>query len=88
MALQYMATVQHGEMNAFNIPRVVNTKEIAEEHLIPLELLAKVLQTLAKYGMIESFNIRVTASHFFLLLKQYVVIKYTQMTKVRLYCSH
>ncbi len=56
MALQYMATVQHGEMNAFNIPRVVNTKEIAEGHLIPLELLAKVLQTLAKYGMIESQN--------------------------------
>lgn len=56
MALQYMATVQNGEMSAFNIPRVVNTKEIAEEHLIPLELLAKVLQTLAKYGMIESQN--------------------------------
>ena len=56
MALQYMATVQNGEMNALNIPRVVNTKEIAEEHLIPLELLAKVLQTLAKHGMIESQN--------------------------------
>ena len=56
MALQYMATVQNEEMNSFNIPRVVNTKEIAEEHLIPLELLAKVLQTLAKYGMIESQN--------------------------------
>ena len=56
MALQYMATVQQGEMNAFNIHRVVNTKEIAEEHLIPLELLAKVLQTLAKHQMIESQN--------------------------------
>ena len=56
MALQYMATVQQGEMNAFNIHRVVNTKEIAEEHLIPLELLAKVLQTLAKHEMIESQN--------------------------------
>jgi len=56
MALQYMATVQSGEMNACNIPRVVNTKEIAEEHLIPLELLAKVLQTLAKHEMIESQN--------------------------------
>ena len=57
MALQYMATVQYGEMNAsFNIHRVVNTKEIAEEHLIPLELLAKVLQTLAKHEMIESQN--------------------------------
>ena len=56
MALQYMATVQNGEMNAFNIHRVVNTKEIAEEHLIPLELLAKVLQTLAKHEMIESQN--------------------------------
>jgi Rrf2 family protein len=56
MALQYMATVQYGELNAFNIHRVVNTKEIAEEHLIPLELLAKVLQTLAKHEMIESQN--------------------------------
>ena len=33
-----------------------NTKEIAEEYNIPLELLAKVLQTLAKHGMIESHN--------------------------------
>lgn len=56
MALQYMATVQQEEMNAFNIHRIVNTKEIAEEHLIPLELLAKVLQTLAKHEMIESQN--------------------------------
>ena len=30
--------------------RVVNTKEIAEEYNIPLELLAKVLQALAKSG--------------------------------------
>ncbi len=56
MALQYMAMVQQEEMNAFNIHRIVNTKEIAEEHLIPLELLAKVLQTLAKHEMIESQN--------------------------------
>ncbi len=56
MALQYMATVQQEEMNAFNIHRIVNTKEIAEEHMIPLELLAKVLQTLAKHEMIESQN--------------------------------
>jgi Rrf2 family protein len=56
MALQYMATVQFGEMNTLNTFRVVNTKEIAEEHHIPLELLAKVLQTLAKHEMIESQN--------------------------------
>ena len=56
MALQYMATVQYGEIHALNRFRVVNTKEIAEEHHIPLELLAKVLQTLAKHEMIESQN--------------------------------
>ena len=56
MALQYMATVQYGEMNSLNTYRVVNTKEIAEENRIPLELLAKVLQTLAKHEMIESQN--------------------------------
>ena len=56
MALQYMAMVQYGETNALSTYRVVNTKEIAEEHHIPLELLAKVLQTLAKHEMIESQN--------------------------------
>ena len=35
---------------------MVNTKEIAEEYNIPLELLAKVLQTLAKNALIESHN--------------------------------
>jgi Rrf2 family protein len=35
---------------------VVNTKEIAEEYNIPLELLAKVLQVLSKQGLIESHN--------------------------------
>ncbi len=53
MALQHIASVQYGDLaNA----RVVNTKEIAEEYHIPVELLAKVLQTLAKHGMIESHN--------------------------------
>jgi Rrf2 family protein len=53
MALQHIATVQFGDV----MPgRVVNTKEIAEEYNIPLELLAKVLQTLAKNGLIESHN--------------------------------
>ena len=51
MALQHIA--QFGDV----MPgRVVNTKEIAEEYNIPLELLAKVLQTLAKNGLIESHN--------------------------------
>ena len=45
MALQHIAAVQFGDVTP---GRVVNTKEIAEEYNIPLELLAKVLQTLAK----------------------------------------
>ena len=53
MALQYMATVQFGDVTE---ARVVNTKEVAEEHNIPVELLAKVLQTLAKQDIIESHN--------------------------------
>ena len=53
LALQHIATVQFGDIrNA----RVVNTKEIAEEYHIPAELLAKVLQALAKHGIIESHN--------------------------------
>lgn len=53
MALQYMASVQFGDVTR---ARIVNTKEIAEEYHIPVELLAKVLQTLAKHGLIESQN--------------------------------
>jgi Rrf2 family protein len=53
MALQYMASVQYGDLAH---ARVVNTKEIAEEYNIPVELLAKVLQTLAKHGLVESQN--------------------------------
>ena len=53
MALQHIALVQFGDITP---GRVVNTKEIAEEYNIPVELLAKVLQTLAKYGLIESHN--------------------------------
>ena len=41
MALQHIASVQFGDVTP---GRVVNTKEIAEEYNIPLELLAKVLQ--------------------------------------------
>ena len=36
--------------------RVVNTREIAEEYNIPVELLAKILQKLAKKGLIVSQN--------------------------------
>jgi Rrf2 family protein len=53
MALQYIASVQFGDVTR---ARIVNTKEIAEEHNIPVELLAKVLQALAKSGIIESHN--------------------------------
>ena len=40
MALQYMASLQYGDVSHVEAIRVVNTKEIAEEHHIPLELLA------------------------------------------------
>ncbi len=53
LSLQYMATVQNG-IDTHH--RVVNTKEIAEEHHIPVELLAKVLQTLARHQLIESHH--------------------------------
>lgn len=48
MAVQYMSSS--------GTDRVVNTKEIAEEYRIPVELLAKVLQKLAKKGLIVSQN--------------------------------
>lgn len=35
--------------------RLVNTKEIAEHYHIPVELLAKIMQVLARRGMVESF---------------------------------
>ncbi len=53
LSLQYMAMVQNG-IDTHH--RVVNTKEIAEEHHIPVELLAKVLQTLARHQLIESHH--------------------------------
>lgn len=53
LALQYMAAIQS---NSELQPRVVNTKEIAEEHHIPVELLAKVLQTLARNQIVESHH--------------------------------
>jgi Rrf2 family protein len=53
MAVQYIATVHSGDVTH---DRVVNTKEIAEAYHIPVELLAKVLQTLTKHGLIESQN--------------------------------
>jgi len=53
LGLQYMASVQSGVGIP---PRVVNTKEIAEEHNMPVELLAKVLQTLARHQIIESHH--------------------------------
>ncbi len=53
MALQYIASIQFGDVTQ---ARIINTKEIAEEYHIPVELLAKVLQTLAKHGVVESQN--------------------------------
>jgi Rrf2 family protein len=48
LAIQYMASHNHAI--------VTNTKQIAEEHHIPVELLAKVLQKLAKKGLVHSQN--------------------------------
>src|SRR5437773_4665727 len=53
IALQHIASRHYG---AITRSRIVNTREVAEEHNIPVELLAKVLQTLAKSGFIESHN--------------------------------
>ncbi len=53
MALQYMAELQNGRPTE---SRIANTKEIAEEYRIPTELLAKVLQSLAKSGLVASHN--------------------------------
>ena len=36
--------------------KIVNTKEIAETHRIPLQLLAKTLQQLAKHNIIEAIQ--------------------------------
>ena len=53
MALQYLASAQ---VSGSSPGRIVNAKEIAEEYHIPGELLAKVMQTLAKQGFVESQN--------------------------------
>lgn len=49
MAISYIASHQADG-------HTVNTKEIAATHNIPAELLAKILQTLAKRGLIASLN--------------------------------
>ena len=48
IAMQHMASMKPS--------RAVNTKEIAHQYNIPVELLAKVLQRLAKSGLIISQN--------------------------------
>ncbi len=49
LALSHLAAVQ-----AADPARLVNTKEIAEQYEIPAELLAKLLQTLARAGIVAS----------------------------------
>ena len=49
LALSHLAAVQ-----ASDPARLVNTKEIAEQYELPAELLAKLLQTLAKNGIVAS----------------------------------
>lgn len=49
LALSHLAVTQ-----ATSPERLVNTKEIAEQYEIPVELLAKLLQTLAKNGIVAS----------------------------------
>ncbi len=48
IALQHMTSIEPS--------RAVNTKEIAHQYNIPVELLAKVLQRLAKNGLVISQN--------------------------------
>ena len=49
LALSHLAAVQAAEP-----ARLVNTKEIAEHYELPAELLAKLLQTLARTGIVAS----------------------------------
>ena len=49
LALSHLAAVQAAEPE-----RLVNTKEIAEQYEIPTELLAKLLQTLTRCGIVVS----------------------------------
>lgn len=49
LALTHLAVMQ-----AEDPKRLVNTKEIAEQYALPVELLAKILQTLAKNGIVTS----------------------------------
>jgi len=49
LALSYLASVAEDAPH-----RLVNTKEIADQFEIPQELLAKLLQTLAKNGLVAS----------------------------------
>ena len=52
MALHYMASVQFGDLTE---ARVVNTKEVAEEYHIPVELLAKVLLKVTMVPKVDIF---------------------------------
>lgn len=49
LALSYLASASVDDPK-----RLVNTKEIADQFEIPQELLAKLLQTLAKHGLVAS----------------------------------
>ncbi|MEO7719303.1 MAG: Rrf2 family transcriptional regulator [Capsulimonas sp.] len=49
LALSHLAAASSDDPN-----RLMNTKEIAEQYEIPVELLAKILQILAKHGMVAS----------------------------------
>jgi Rrf2 family protein len=50
LALSYLTTAAIADS-----ARLINTKEIAEHHHIPVELLAKIMQVLARSGMVESY---------------------------------
>lgn len=50
LALSYLTSESLKESG-----RLVNTKEIAEHYNIPVELLAKIMQVLARRGLVESF---------------------------------
>lgn len=50
-----LLALSHLALSAADTPdRLINTKEIAEQYEIPVELLAKILQILAKNGLVAS----------------------------------
>ncbi len=43
-------------MEATAVPDVVSSKEIAEKHQLPVDLLGKVMQSMARFGLIDAVH--------------------------------